>query len=73
MSDGWIKLHRKIRRNATLRDPFNYFLFVDCLLLSAAHKPVTIEKRDVKIDLLPGQLHVSMRALAQQLRRREEN
>lgn len=67
MSDGWIKLHRKILDNPILDDSINFSLFVRELLMKATHKPHRIEMGGKEVVLQPGQVRISFRALARVL------
>ncbi len=55
MSEGWIKLHRKVVHSPMWRNPNLWRLFEWCLL-EAAHKPVTVYVGYIEVDLQPGQL-----------------
>ncbi len=68
MSDGWIKLHRKLLENPLLRDDFYFRLFVREILLKATHQPHRMIRGGREITLDPGQLCISMRALAREMK-----
>ena len=56
MSDGWIKLHRKILENPVVCKDADYLAVWIYLLLKATHDEIQMIFRGEKIRLRPGQL-----------------
>lgn len=61
---GWIKLHRKLRKNPYMKRPSYRSIWIE-LLLEASHGEKTIIWRGSPIKVLPGQLTCGSHQLAE--------
>ena len=67
MSDGWIKLHRKILENPVVCKDADYLAVWIYLLLKATHDEIQMIFRGEKIRLRPGQLITGRMKIASDL------
>lgn len=63
---GWIRIDRKIQDNEVLNEkPFDKFHAWMDLLLMAEYKTRTVKVKNAEVTLLPGQILISQRDLAE--------
>jgi predicted transcriptional regulator len=61
--EGWIKLNRKLLANPRFKDSEWVTIWI-YLILSAAHRPIKVLFKGKTIELLPGQLAITIRSLS---------
>jgi hypothetical protein len=66
MSNGWIKLHRKLKKSPIYRESKAVHIWVECLLRASHEEREFYAKRE-KVSLKPGQFLMGKREMAKEL------